>query len=59
MLRQRGEGLLLARNGDTNISAVPSSLAAVNSNCALGGLSIHTAMAWTKIIGTHNLGSQS
>lgn len=38
MLRQHGEGLVLARNGDTYISVVPSCFAAVNSNCVLGNL---------------------
>lgn len=58
MLRQRGEGLVLARNGDTNISAVPSSFAAVNSNCSLRGLSPGHCGVYTKIVNTHNLGSQ-
>lgn len=59
MLRQRGEGLVLARNGDTNISAVPSSFAAVNSNRSLGGFSPGLCGDYTKIINAHNLGSQS
>lgn len=35
VVRQLGEGLVLARSGATYISAVPSSLAAVNSSCLL------------------------
>ena len=35
VVRQSGEGLVLARSGATYMSAVPSSLAAVNSSCLL------------------------
>ena len=35
VVRQSGEGLMLARSGATYMSAVPSSLAAVNSSCLL------------------------
>lgn len=36
VVRQSGEGLVLASSGATYISAVPSSLAAVNGSCLLG-----------------------
>lgn len=54
--RQFGEGLVLARNGATYISAVPSSLAAVNSSCLLGS-SVQNIVK--SLEATHNLGSQS
>jgi len=47
MLRQRGEGLVLARSGDTYISAVPSSFAAVSSNRLLGSFLVQAIAACT------------